>query len=250
MDPVSPQPLLDVKNLSYAFHAGLPVFEDVSFTLNAGEVVSVVGPSGCGKSTLLSLLAQLREESVGTITRNYRDAQMIFQDSALLPWRTVSKNVQLTGELQPKAPSTLDINTALSLVGLTNDADKYPHQLSGGMKMRVSLARALVGGAELLFCDEPFSSIDEITRESLNDLLLSIQREHRFGVLFVTHNISEAVYLSDRILVMQSDGNTSTRISADIPIALGAQRDPSTRFRNDFHFYTQQVHAVLRRGTT
>jgi len=254
-DPVSPQPLLAIENLNHHFGDSQTVLADITFSMNRGEFVSVVGPSGCGKSTLLRLIAHLEPAAKGTINRHYTNAQMIFQESALLPWRTARQNIELVRGLQQRHTSAnptsyLDTQSALSAVGLSNDADKYPHQLSGGMKMRTALARSLVGGGDLLLCDEPFSAIDEITRESLNELLLQLHGDIGFTTLFVTHNISEAIYLSDRVLVLIPGPDGASRITADVEITVPRPRSPQVRFQQDFNDLSKHIYSCLKETTT
>jgi len=183
-----------------------------------------VGPSGCGKSTLLRLISGLLRPTEGTLNvytdsvlekanKCRADFSFVFQSPTLLPWRSVSKNVRLPLELnhQTGHDTNQRIQEILELVGLEEFADAYPHELSGGMKMRVSLARALITKPKLLLLDEPFAALDDITRRRLNEELLRIWKTENFAVLFVTHNISEAIYLSQRVLVMSKRPGTFTK---------------------------------------
>lgn len=210
----------------------MKALEDISFSVAESEIVSIIGPSGCGKSTLLRLISGLLKPTSGhlnasnTGNENQKitnaDVSFVFQSPTLLPWRTVRKNVRLPLELHEEINSNTDqrIKDILELVGLGDFADAYPHELSGGMKMRVSLARALITKPKLLLLDEPFAALDDITRRRLNDELLRIWEAENFAVLFVTHNIAEAIYLSQRVLVMSKRPGTFTedhQISFDYP---------------------------------
>ncbi|MES6523932.1 ABC transporter ATP-binding protein, partial [Cutibacterium acnes] len=195
---------------SHRFGA-LDVLKDVSFTVRAGEVVAVVGPSGCGKSTLLEILAGLQQPSGGAalfrdrpITGPGGELGVVFQDASLYPWRTVAANVGLGLELRgmDKAQARRLVDEHLSLVGLDGFGGKFPHQISGGMKQRAGIARALVGDPDVLLMDEPFAALDEITRFRLNNDLLALWRNLRKTVIFVTHSVFESVYLSQRVIVM------------------------------------------------
>ena len=193
------------------FRTGAPVLEKITLTIDRGEFVSILGPSGCGKSTLLKMIAGLTPVSDGSITvngmtpENARETMsFIFQDATLLPWRTVERNVGLGLELEWAArPVRAEkVSEMLALVGLAKVAKLYPRQLSGGMKMRVSIARALVTRPAVLLLDEPFAALDEITRFKLNDDLAKLQAALGATVVFVTHSVFESVYLSHRIVVM------------------------------------------------
>ena len=186
---------------------------DVNLTVAAGEFVSLIGPSGCGKSTLLRLIADLDEPTAGTLevfgksarrARLDQDYGIAFQQAGLLPWRTVADNVALPLQLHGVAPRARAARVAelLDMVGLADFADRFPDQLSGGMQQRVAIARALAERPNLLLMDEPFGALDEMTRERMQTELLRICAETGAAVVFVTHSIPEAVYLSDRVVVM------------------------------------------------
>ena len=254
--------LVHVDNVSKTYGNGTVALKDVSLEVAAGEFVSLVGPSGCGKSTLLRLVAGLGEVTVGKITvgevtvgaiavrgRTPKATELgfVFQDATLLPWRTVEANVALPLELAGtrKATRLAAARGGLALVGLADVAKAYPNELSGGMQMRVSVARALVTRPNLLLMDEPFGALDEITRQRLNDELLELRARTGATVLFVTHNVFEAVYLSDRILVMSArPGRITEEVRIDAP---GGRNDA---FRGSRAF-SQGVLAVTRalRGT-
>ena len=204
--------------------------QNVSFTVQTGGFMSLLGPSGCGKSTLLRIVADLVKPSSGQASvfgvppeaaRLARMLGFVFQDSALLPWRSVLANVTLPmevggrGKLPPGEPTPLEL---LKLVGLEGWERAYPHELSGGMRQRVSIARALLGGPRLLLMDEPFGALDEITRDRLNEELRRIWRETGATILFVTHSVYEALYLGEQVLVLAAHpGRVSGIVSNDMP---------------------------------
>ncbi|MFM9226982.1 MAG: ABC transporter ATP-binding protein, partial [Actinomycetota bacterium] len=188
------------------FPDGTRALDDVSFSVRAGEFVTVVGPSGCGKSTLLRIASALEQNTSGTCAVDRDSIGYVFQDATLMPWRTVRKNVELIAELHklPKEERTRLGQQSIDLVGLNGFEDKYPRQLSGGMRMRASLARSLVMQPKVFLFDEPFGALDEITRERLNDELLRLFQIEGFAGLFITHSITEAVYMSTKVLVMSA----------------------------------------------
>ena len=201
-------PLFEVRSLGRDFTNGLRALDDVSLTVGNGDFVSLVGPSGCGKSTLLRLIAGLDNPTRGTIAWPQGrpiagDIGVVFQEPTLMPWATISENVRLPLRLTKRDQSWSDaVAAAIELVGLRDFAGSYPRQLSGGMKMRAALARALVTKPRLLLLDEPFAALDEITRFKLNEDLLRIWQAQGCSVLFVTHSVFEAVFLSGRVAVM------------------------------------------------
>ena len=193
------------------FRGGALALKNVSIRVDKGEFVSLLGPSGCGKSTLLRLVSGLTPASAGSIAVNGMTPvnarelmSFIFQDATLLPWRTVEQNVGLGMELEHAARAARREKVAkmLELVGLTHVAQRYPRQLSGGMKMRVSIARALVSRPRILLMDEPFAALDEMSRDRLNEELLRLYLEQHWTVMFVTHSVAEAVFLSTRIVIL------------------------------------------------
>ena len=176
---------------------------EVNLDIATGEFVTIVGPSGCGKSTLLRIIAGLISTQ-GSVEKPDKGA-FVFQDAALLPWRTVQKNAELLMELEDgfsKQERISRVSSALQQVGLSGFEKSYPHQLSGGMKMRLSLARALVLRPEYLLLDEPLSAVDELTRELLQEEIHALWKEEKFTAILVTHNVAEAVFLSNRVVVM------------------------------------------------
>jgi NitT/TauT family transport system ATP-binding protein len=220
-------PHIHLRGVTKRYGTAEPVLENIDLTVRKGEFVSIIGPSGCGKSTILKLVAGLAPVTSGTLLVdgmtpvNAREiVSFIFQDPTLLPWRTVAKNVGLALELDhsPRDTRPEKINALLELVGLTHVAKSYPRQLSGGMKMRVSIARALTSKPQILLMDEPFAALDEMSRDRLNDELLRLRDEQKWTVLFVTHSVTEAVYLSDRIVVLApSPGRIAHEIAVDLP---------------------------------
>jgi len=209
------------------------VLQDVSLNVKQGEWLSIVGPSGCGKSTLLRVISRLTSASAGRMTALFRTPAFVFQDPTLMPWRTVQDNVRLAMELEgtPLKEQVTATRSAVEAVGLEeSDLDKYPRQLSGGMRMRVSLARAMVTQPDLLLLDEPFAALDEILREQLNQLVHEIWRQRQMTTLFVTHNVTEAVYLGGRVIVMNSDGQLVNDRTIDLP----NERVPSLKTTSGF----------------
>lgn len=204
-----------IRGLEKRFGDSLVALRDVDLDVDGGEFVSLVGPSGCGKSTILRIVAGLTDATAGVVERPGLDERpgavgFVFQDAHLLPWRTASRNVELLLEMQPisRADRRARAEEALAQVGLAGFEDSYPRQLSGGMKMRVSLARTLVLEPQLVLLDEPFGALDEITREKLNDDLVELTRQRSLTTLFVTHSVSEAVYLSNRVIVFSERPGT------------------------------------------
>lgn len=203
--------------------------KEVSIDIQKGEFISLLGPSGCGKTTLLRMIADLLEPTNGTLeiegktpkeARLSRKYGMVFQSPVLYEWRTIRKNIELPLEIMKvkKEERKERSDKMLELVGLTEFADSYPHQLSGGMQQRVGIARALAIKPEILLMDEPFSALDEFTREKLHEDLLRIWRKTNKTIVFVTHNISESVYLSDRVCVLSPHpGRLSAVIDIDLP---------------------------------
>jgi NitT/TauT family transport system ATP-binding protein len=232
---------------------------DLNLEISQGQFVAIVGPSGCGKSTLLRLIAGLVEPSDGTVSLSGQrpaDARwrgmrlsLVFQDATLLPWRSVRANVRLPLELHATGnePADARIGAALEMVGLTDFGQRFPSQLSGGMRMRASLARALVTEPELLLLDEPFGALDDITRQKLNDQLLALWNERHWTTVFITHNIAEAVYLSQRVIVMSPRPG---RIVADVEIPLSMPRAGAVRSGAEFGRLVGRVSAYLREAGT
>lgn len=228
--------------------------DDITLAVNQGEFVSLLGPSGCGKSTLLMMVAGLVRASRGTVTiggvlvtKPYTDLGIVFQQDLLVDWRTVLGNIMIQIEIRKldlpayrtKAKALVD------LVGLARFEDRFPHELSGGMRQRVAICRALVHDPPLILMDEPFGALDAMTREQLNLDLLKIWQQHRKTVLFVTHSISEAVFLSDRVIVMSSRPG---RILEEVSIDLPRPRHLSVREGEGFAGYARRIRQVLYRS--
>ncbi len=238
-------PLIRLARANKRYSNGTVALRDMSLDVQRGEFVSLLGPSGCGKSTALRMMAGLLEPSAGTIewpadaksaSEHTRDISFVFQEPTLMPWATVFDNVYLplriAGVSRSRADS--DVRSALALVGLSRFAEVYPRELSGGMKMRASIARAMVTRPRLLLMDEPFAALDEMTRSKLNDDVLRLWSDLGLTVVFVTHNVWEAVYLSTRVVVMAARPGRvveDTRIDGPQPRLESFRTSPS---------YTQQ----------
>ena len=237
-------PVFTSKAVGLTFPDGTDALHNTSVSVAAGEFVSIVGPSGCGKSTLLRLASGLITPTSGTITRT-GTVQFVFQDSTLLPWRSVRRNVSLNLELQKIEKAEIDerTNSALALVGLLDSAEKLPRQLSGGMKMRTSLARSLVCEPDMYLFDEPFAALDEFSRERLNVELRSMLSIRNAASLFVTHSIAEAVFLSHRVLVMSPRPGTIVR---EFAIPFGADRQQDLRYSPEFARLSGEIAQSLR----
>ena len=236
---------LQFDNVGMTFPDGTQALENVSLSVTPGEFVTVVGPSGCGKSTLLRIASGLETQTQGSCAVDRDSIGYVFQDATLLPWRSVQRNIELLAELhgEAKAECQRRAQEAISLVGLDGFADKYPRQLSGGMRMRASLARSLVMKPRVFLFDEPFGALDEITRERLNDELLGLFQREGFAGLFITHSIAEAVYMSTRVLVMSPRPG---RITASFDIPFAYPRDHDLRYSPEFAELCGQVSHALR----
>ena len=240
---------LTFEGVQKVFADGTDVLAGLDFRLDYGAFTAVVGPSGCGKSTLLRLAAGLLAPTAGQVIRTLAAAGpgavgCVFQDPTLMPWADVRTNVRLPLKLTRVRRREADVRVAdaLALVGLDAFADRYPLQLSGGMRMRVAIARALVTEPSLLLLDEPFAALDEITRFRLNDELLRLWKLRRCTVLFVTHSVGEAVYLAERILVLSPRPG---RIVADIAVELPQPRSSALRTTRPFEDLSGTVSRAL-----
>src|SRR5690242_8877235 len=234
--------VVDIKGVTKEFKGGTVALQDIELEIEQGEFVSLIGPSGCGKSTLLRVIGDLTEPSSGSVTVNGKTARqarrdhdygIVFQDSVLYNWRTVAKNVALPLELAgwDRERRRRRVDEMLDLVELRGFGDHHPWQLSGGMQQRVSIARALSFEPALLLMDEPFGALDEMTRERLNAELLQIWEASGSTVVFVTHSIAEAVFLSTRVVVMSPrPGRISKMISIDLPQPRAAETREDARF--------------------
>jgi len=255
------RPLIRIGGVSKIYHNGTVALRDVDLAVAHGEFVSLLGPSGCGKSTLLRLIAGLGAVSDGTIDwplsrydvrgEPIRDLGFVFQDPTLMPWATVADNVYLPLKLASvgRRAAATRIAEALAMVKLERFAGAYPRELSGGMKMRVSIARALVVKPRVLLMDEPFAALDEINRFRLNNDLLRLWQEQRWTVIFVTHSVFESVYLSNRIVVMSTrPGRIVGEVAIDAPYPRG-DAFRTSRTYNEFCRLTSAELARAMAGT-
>lgn len=231
---------ISLKNLNKVF-GKKTVIEDFNADIAAGSFVTLVGPSGCGKSTLLRLIAGLEKPTAGELTHSpsgKNKFSFVFQEANLLPWRTVLENVALPFELDedlksiPENERKEKIFAALKKVQLEGSENLFPHELSGGMKMRVSIARALVNSPRLLLMDEPFAALDENTRFEMQDQLLDLWHQEKMTVIFVTHSLYEACYLSERVIMLKSVG---AKIAFDQKLPLPSERNSSLRTSESFN---------------
>ncbi|MPY93832.1 MAG: ATP-binding cassette domain-containing protein [Acidimicrobiia bacterium] len=238
---------LRFEGVSKVFPDGTRALDDVTFDVRKGEFVTIVGPSGCGKSTVLKIASGLIPETSGRVELSDPNIGYVFQDATLLQWRTVQRNVELFCELHKmgKEERVERAAAAVRLVGLDGFEGHYPNALSGGMRMRVSLARSLTLNPEIFLFDEPFGALDEITRERMNDEVLRLFRIERFAGLFITHSIYEAVYLSTRVLVMSARPG---HIVAEFDVPFEYPRRPELRFEPAFAELSGQVSHALRGG--
>jgi NitT/TauT family transport system ATP-binding protein len=245
-------PEILLRGVSKRYGRAASAVENISLTIDRGEFVTFLGPSGCGKSTLLKMVSGLSPATEGQVQvngmtpENAREVMsFIFQDATLLPWRTVEENVGLGLELEYAAHALRRERVAqmLKLVSLEHVARSYPRQLSGGMKMRVSIARALVSRPRILLMDEPFAALDEITRDRLNEELLRLYAEEKWTVLFVTHSVAEAVFLSTRIVILAAHPG---RMASEMPVDLPWPRTAETRESMAFEEAVTQASRLLR----
>lgn len=244
--------LVEFRAVTKRFGEGPLVLDGISFSAQPGDFVSLIGPSGCGKSTLLRLLAGLSPVTSGSLTVDGRtpddaatELAFVFQEATLLPWLNVAHNVEVPLQLRglPAAERARIRQQVLDRVRLSDRAQAYPRQLSGGQKMRVSIARALALSPKILLLDEPFGALDEMTREHLNEELLTIRGLEAWTAFFVTHSVAEAVFLSNRILVLSSNPG---RIHTEIAVPLPYPRTAETRLSRDYHELVARVSRVLR----
>jgi len=244
-----------MRNVSKQFSNGTLALKDMTLDVKRGEFLSLLGPSGCGKSTALRIIAGLGEASTGSIDwpssqldsrgKPKGDIGFVFQEPTLMPWATVFGNVYLPLRLNGVAKSAAKplIMEALASVGLADFHTSYPRELSGGMKMRVSIARALVTKPKLLLMDEPFAALDEITRQKLNDDVLRLWRETGITVIFVTHSVFESAFLSNRIVVMRARPG---QVYTDLPLQTSLQRDSHYRTSEEYRSTTDKVSRALQ----
>jgi NitT/TauT family transport system ATP-binding protein len=243
---------VSLRGVTKVYDSGVAALGPLDLDVRKGEFVSLLGPSGCGKSTALRLIAGLNAPTSGTVGVSRSSAQargrhsigFVFQEPTLMPWTSVRENVRLPLKLAqvPAAEANARVGDALTQVGLAEFADAFPRELSGGMKMRVSLARALVTDPDILLMDEPFAALDEITRFRLNNDLLSLWRNLRKTIIFVTHSVFESVYLSQRVIVMTSRPG---RIVAEARIDATEPRGEEFRTSADYAGYCRMVSSAL-----
>lgn len=244
-------------DVSKIFSGGVKAVDHLSLDIPAGEFIALLGPSGCGKSTLLRMVAGLETPTSGSLetdsstdgsgSRSAHRVAYVFQDPHLMPWRRLLSNVTLPLELrgEQRLRAREKAMDALEQVGLTGFAKRYPAQLSGGMRMRVSIARALVTDPALLLLDEPFAALDELTRQRLDEQLYELWRKRGMTVIFVTHSIAEAAYLAQRVVVLSA---RPARIEADRPVQLPIERPPSLRGSPEFAAQTAWMLEALQKG--
>jgi NitT/TauT family transport system ATP-binding protein len=247
--------VVSMRNVSKLFSNGTLALKDMTLDVRRGEFLSLLGPSGCGKSTALRIIAGLGEASTGEIDwpssqldgrgKPKGDIGFVFQEPTLMPWATVYDNVYLPLRLNgvSKSAARPRIMEVLTSVGLADFTKAYPRELSGGMKMRVSIARALVTQPTLLLMDEPFAALDEITRQKLNDDVLRLWRETGITVIFVTHSVFESAFLSNRIVVMRARPG---QVYADLPIQTSLTRDAHYRTSEEYRATTDKVSRALQ----
>lgn len=243
--PGKPDIILRVCDAAKTFRDGTPALADVSLEICRGEFVAIVGPSGCGKSTLLRIISGLSTPTRGYLETHFASLGYVFQDPTLLPWRTVEGNVELPAMLKgiPKKERAKLVCDAIALVGLNGFEKHYPKALSGGMAMRTSLARSLTLRPDLFLFDEPFGSLDAITRERLNEELLQLYTSQGFTGLFVTHSIAEAVYQSSRVVVMCGRPG---RVVKEYVVPFDFPRAPEIRYDAKFTEISHSVSESLR----
>jgi NitT/TauT family transport system ATP-binding protein len=244
-------PIVKFTSLKKRYGGGPLVLDTLNLAVHPGDFISLIGPSGCGKSTVLKLVSGLSPGTegevavLGTTPKRARDRQaFIFQDATLLPWLTAQQNAELTLRLRgmPAGERRARAREMLALVGLESAREYFPRQLSGGMKMRVSIARALTLAPQLLLLDEPFGALDEMTRNRLNEELLALRERSKFTAMFVTHSVSEAVFLSNRIVVMAANPG---RWHAEVKVDFAYPRPPELRGRPEFQAKVNEVTQLL-----
>jgi len=254
MNQLNSQPILQIKHLSTIFpdgNNGLHALDDISFSVDAEQFVSVLGPSGSGKTTLLRILAGLLPPTTGEVVFGNSALKapphgvgMVFQKANLMPWRTVLENILLPLEIQ-HTPHTVAMQKALdmvNLVGLSGFETSLPRDLSGGMAQRVAIARALIYEPDLLLLDEPFGSLDALTRERMGSELTRIWQARRTTVIMVTHSISESLFLADRVLVLSPRPG---RLRLDLPVDLPRPREEDIRYTPEFSALARRVRAAI-----
>ncbi|MDM7930532.1 ABC transporter ATP-binding protein [Tabrizicola sp.] len=242
---------MELQQVGKVFNGTVTALRDMSLSVHEGDFISLLGPSGCGKSTALRLIAGLSMPTAGRIAwdggKAAGDLGVVFQEPTLMPWATVAENVFLPFRLRGRGFAEVrgEVEEALSLVGLSNFASAYPRELSGGMKMRVSIARALVTNPRLILMDEPFAALDEITRHKLNTDLLALRERIGCTVIFVTHSVFESVFLSDRIIVMAARPG---RVIEEVTVTAPYPRDEVFRTSVEYAAHCQVASQALHRA--
>ena len=245
--------VLDISNAAKTFGSGTEALKAINLEIRKSSFVALLGPSGCGKSTLLRMISGLVTPSTGTLTKHLDDDKssdqigFVFQDPTLMPWANVSENVALPLRISGQDSTEIKerVENVLSWIDMTDFSQSYPRELSGGMRMRVSIARALVTEPSLLLLDEPFAALDEFTRSKLNEDLLAIWRAQEWTSIFVTHSIREAVFLAERVIVMSSRPG---RIVADVEVPFGYPRSPDLQNNHAFADLCAAVSNYLATG--
>jgi nitrate/nitrite transport system ATP-binding protein len=252
---VSTPPFLEISHLQKAYKTGdreTVILKDVNLTIGDREFISIIGHSGCGKSTLLKIVAGLEKSTSGTVRLEGREIRkpgaermMVFQQYSLLPWLTVSQNIRLAIDEVLKDATPVEkkqiVSEHLAMVNLTAAADKYPDEISGGMKQRVGIARALATRPKMLLMDEPFGALDALTRGKLQRQVLEIWENNRQAVMMITHDVDEAIYMSDRIVLMTNGPEATIGEILDVPFAHPRDR---TKIRNSPEYYQLRNHAL------
>jgi ABC-type nitrate/sulfonate/bicarbonate transport system ATPase subunit len=244
--------LIDVCKVFNTPKGKINVLQNINFTIRSGERLCIVGPSGCGKTTILNMIAGFFEPTTGSIllngekvTRPGPDRLVVFQKDSVFPWMTVRENLEYGPKARgvPREKWDSKVDLYLQKVNLTEFSDRYPKELSGGMRKRVDIARAYVNDPEILLMDEPFGSLDVMTKESMQNDLLELSREENKSFVFITHDIEEAVFLGDRVLVMTA---RPAKIHSDISIPFPARRDPSIKMEPEFQKIRKQIDAIFK----
>lgn len=248
--PTDDEPLISFVDVTKRFESrssdtpDVIALRSVSLSVGKGEFVSLIGPSGCGKSTMLALASGLSSPTQGVVDCKTNNIGYVFQDAALMPWRTVRRNVEFLAQIDgmDRVERRERADQTLKVVGLEDFADRYPRTLSGGMKMRTSLARSLMSDPDLFLFDEPFGALDQISRTSLNVELMTLFHERRFASIFVTHSVDEAVFLSTRVVVLSARPG---QIASEIEVPFPFPRDPALRYTPEFGEIAGLVFAEL-----
>lgn len=231
---------MEIKNLSFSFEDQKLIFKDLSLQIKPDQLSVFLGPSGCGKSTLLRILAGLQKVDPDFFHYESKKASFVFQEANLLEWKTGYQNIMLPSLLSQVEVNRTFLNEIIQLLKISESLNKYPSELSGGQKMRISIARALITQPEILFMDEPFAALDEPTRHALQDEIKNIQKKFKMTIVFVTHSFYEAVYLGDRILIFS--GNRPTDIVYDQLL----EKNFTSRFDMNYQDQVKQITSVFQ----